>query len=198
MDNAIHAIIMAGSVLLLIIALTVAISSFTSLKVQVEDIVSAKDQIRYVQDTSGNFLNYLKSTNSDDIRKVQTEAIISALRRMRKEDYVMYIAGIDTGSCEVLPKLLVKGKEQKYDIQSIINENENIVELSMEKSNIIFYNEESGIQSQELNRKLLSEIYNETKGKIFSEYIGTYEEKTVEGVSSANKKAKKIITFVRE
>ena len=52
MENASEALIMAGSVLLLIIALTVSISSFSRLKVQTDEIVSFSDQVEYTQNSS--------------------------------------------------------------------------------------------------------------------------------------------------
>lgn len=198
MENATDALIMAGSVLLLIIALTVAISSFTSLRLQVDEILNARDQVIYATN-NGDFLNFLKSTNNEDIRKVRTDAIIAAVRRMRKEDYTIYIVGGNgnLSSFDNLKKLMVdsQGISQKYNDNIIIDSTKTIIEISTknnsENNGIIFYND----KKQELNEQLLSEIFQYTKDATYSEYLGTYREKNE--ASEANDRARKIITFVK-
>ena len=89
MENATDALIMAASVLLLVIALTVSITSFSKLKSQTQEILYEKDQLQSTTDESGDFLNYLK--NDNELRTVGSDTIITTLRRLRKESYTMYI-----------------------------------------------------------------------------------------------------------
>ena len=51
MENATDALIMAGSVLLLIIALTVTISSLSNLRTQAQDILMERDRLEIAQDS---------------------------------------------------------------------------------------------------------------------------------------------------
>ena len=60
MENATDALIMAGSVLLLIIALTVTISSLSNLRTQAQDILMERDRLEIAQDSKG-YINYIKN-----------------------------------------------------------------------------------------------------------------------------------------
>ena len=99
MENATDAIIMATSVLLLIIALSVSISSLSNLKTQVQDILSQRDEVdlstysvKNDDDTiTTSYNNYIKNNTDIDVRKVKAETIITLIRRMRKENYTIYI-----------------------------------------------------------------------------------------------------------
>ena len=90
MENATDALIMAGSVLLLIIALTVTISSLTNLRTQAQDILDDRDQLLATTDESG-YINYLKVVEIKMKRIVGIETVMSSIRRMTKEDYTIYI-----------------------------------------------------------------------------------------------------------
>ena len=98
MENATDAIIMATSVLLLIIALSVSISSLSNLKTQVQDILSQRDEVdlstysvKNGETTTTSYNNYIKNNTDIDVRKVNAETIITLIRRMRKENYTIYI-----------------------------------------------------------------------------------------------------------
>ena len=98
MENATDAIIMATSVLLLIIALSVSISSLSNLKTQVQDILSQRDEVdlstysvKNGETTTTSYNNYIKNNTDIDVRKVKAETIITLIRRMRKENYTIYI-----------------------------------------------------------------------------------------------------------
>lgn len=184
MENATEALVMAASVLLLILALTVSISSFTTIKVQVEDILGTRDQIQPVQESSNEYINYLKSSEEGATRIVKTEAIIAALKRMKKEDYTIYI---ETDLTNVSTSDTIFGFKLK--------DNNNVIELSNAHSATIFTYRKDNKLINGLNPKVVSEIYRITEGKEYLEYIGIYQEKTDEGVSEANKLTKKIITF---
>lgn len=172
MENATDALIMAGSVLLLIIALTVTISSLSNLRTQTQDLLDDRDQLLATTDENG-YINYLKSGGEDsDARIVGIETVISSIRRMPKEDYTIFIQSNE--NIAEIPsdlKVTVHGK--------------NYIKLSV-----------SGTGNQHVNDKdITGAIYNAFKSKKFKEYIGIYQNKTAEGVSDANKATYKIITY---
>ena len=171
MENATDALIMAGSVLLLIIALTVTISSLSNLRIQTQDLLDDRDQLLVATDENG-YMNYLKSGGKDsDTRIVGIETVMSSIRRMPKEDYTIYI---QTNDNIAIPNDL-----------KVTNRGKNYIKLSI-----------SGTGKQYLNDKdVTGAIYNAFKSKKFKEYIGIYQNKTAEGVSDANKATYKIITY---
>lgn len=187
MENATDALIMAGSVLLLIIALTISISSFSNLKTQVDEIVGETEQLQFVKDTEGGYLNYLKSSNDTDVRTVGVETIISSLRRLQKEQYTIYICLNPTTTNLInLPEdLKLKGQELS-EVKQKFNTNE-VIKLSLSKSGNKYIEDD----------KVINTLYKELTDKNFKEYIGIYQYKTETGVSDANKETYKIITFVQ-
>ena len=90
MENATDALIMAGSVLLLIIALTITISSLSNLRMEAQNLLMERDQILITKDSLGDYLNYIKN-DDNDVRIVGIETLISAIRRKWKENYNIYI-----------------------------------------------------------------------------------------------------------
>ena len=171
MENATDALIMAGSVLLLVIALTVAISSLTNLRMQTQDILSERDQLMVTSDEAG-YINYLRN-NGEDKRTVGIETIITSIRRMTKEDYTIYIKANKSLNLDA-----------KYnDIK--VNNDGKFIRLSL-----------SGTDNKYVkDSELTNSIYENLKNKRFKEYIGIYQNKTSEGVSNANKNTYKIITY---
>lgn len=228
MENASEAIIMAGSVMLLLIALTISISSLANIKTQTQSILDSRDQVDMSQDQNGDYINYITTDSSEDVRSVGVasedvrsvgvDGIISELRRMKKENFTIYIVPIDryfefNNQQFKNAKLVYEStKEQKYiDAKNItttlIPLRKKIIELSMavEKQTVLFYytpppQGQPPIQQppiQEVNRVFVRELYDKFKNATFKEYIGIYQEKTAEGVSEPNKETKKIITFVQ-
>ena len=171
MENATDALIMAGSVLLLVIALTVAISSLTNLRMQTQEILSERDQLMITSDEAG-YINYLRN-NGEDKRTVGIETIITSIRRMTKEDYTIYIK--TTKSLNL---------NAKYNDLKVNNDGK-FIRLSLKGTDNKYVNDS----------ELTNSIYENLKNKRFKEYIGIYQNKTSEGVSDANKTTYKIITY---
>ena len=176
MENSTDALIMAGSVLLLIIALTVTISSLTNLRTQVQDLFDDRDQLLATTDGSG-YINYLQSGNQEK-RNVGIETVITSIRRMTKEDYTIYIK----------PKKAITDLGKEYDdIKVSVDGNSNSIKLYL-----------SGVGNKYVNNKNLTKIlnilYNNFESEEFNEYIGIYQDKTI-GVSEANKSTYKILTY---
>lgn len=174
MENATDALIMAGSVLLLIIALTVTISSLTALKTETQDMLNDRDQLLATTDESG-YINYLKSGGEEsDTRIVGIETVMSSIRRMAKEDYTVYIKTNNPIS------------ELNNDLK--VNGDSKFIKLSL-----------SGVGNRYVNDKnVTNTIYSKLNLAKFKEYIGIYQNKTAEGVSDANKATYKIITYEQQ
>lgn len=196
MENAVDALKIAGSVLLLIIALTVNISTFSRVKTEFEQIIKNRENVKYAVDTTkeGNaYVNYLKSSGNNYARTVGIETIVSSLRRLAKENYKVYIVlNHDVSLSSDLEINL------KYDLKY-----GNVI-LAEEGDTVIFY-QLGGVQGKWLENnensvnfdKSISILYNGLKGKSFKEYYGLYKEENA-NISDAEKKDRKIITYVEQ
>jgi len=191
MENVTEAMIMAASVLLLIIALSVAISSFTTLRTQMETVFSEREEVLMATDEDGNYINYIE--NGDDVRTVGIEDILVAYRRMRKEDYIMYIydSGQDYGSIpnDLLVKFSedykYKPKENSPEEEIIIPKDKNVIRLVIDINYV-----------KELD-ETINLLYNNIKDAEYKEYFGIYKETVGPGVLDKENLEHKIITFVR-
>ena len=90
MENASDALIMAGQMLIFIIALTVCISSFTTVRAEVNRIVGENEEIRMARN-GDTYINYIESKRSSSTRVIGSDALIASMYRAIKEDYVIYI-----------------------------------------------------------------------------------------------------------
>ena len=88
MENASDALIMAGQILIFIIALTVCISSFSILRKSVDSIIGETETVKFAKGEKG-YLNYIEADNNKAIRKVGAETVVSSLYRAIKENYVV-------------------------------------------------------------------------------------------------------------
>ena len=201
-DNISDALIMAGAILIFVIALTVSMSSFTTMRTQIDEIIEHDSKLDLVTDESGNYLNYHKSNS--DVREVGIEAVISSMYRITKENYIIYIAGlnnlkhgssasdIDEGKVKLttLKDISDENVKQYYDGEKIIDDTEEIIEISIigENSNIDAVLGKDGVAS---GKKTLYEILKNQK---FKEYLGVYQQKS--GASTENKTTFRVITYV--
>ena len=177
MENASDALIMAGEVLIFIIALTVCISSFTTLRVGIDNTIDQTETIKFAKD-SDLYVNFIQSKEDGATRIVGAETVVSSMYRAIKEDFTMYLQLNDIGS--VSNKL---GKKiDNYDI--IYNNEKNWMKITIAND-----------ANYRANALLKNGLYDIIKGKKFEEYIGEYQEKTNEAVSSENKQTKRIITY---
>ena len=179
MENASEALIMAGQVLIFIIALSVCISSFSTLRVGIDNVINQTETIQFAKDTDG-YINFIESKNDDATRIVGAETVISSMYRAIKEDFTMYLKlqeGTFNGIKTVLGKN-IDNYEVKYN--------------DYEKSIKITISNDANYRSNALLKKGL---YEKIKDKKFKEFLGEYQEKTNDGVSSENKQTKRIITY---
>lgn len=171
MENAVDAIYMASAVLVLMIALAVALSSFTNVKAQVDDIVKKDEKVDLATevDASGNksYINYIKASGENG-RIVGIETVMSSIRRVVREDYVVYIKGSSVAG-------ILGGFEEVDGFTKISTENDNYKLLNEDK---------------------MEDLYDAMKDATFEEYIGIYQE-NLEGVSSANRQTHRVITYIQ-
>lgn len=197
MENAVDALKIAGSVLLLIIALTVNISTFSRIKTEFEQIINNRENVKYAIDTTkeGNtYVNYLKSSGEDYARIVKIETIVSSLRRLRKENYKVYIVLNNINDVSSLDSDL------KIDLNNNLKYGD--VTLANAGQTVLFYQlgDDQGKWAEDKNSenfdKSISILYNRLKSVDFLEYYGLYKDNTE--VSDAEKKDRKIITYVQK
>lgn len=199
MENAVDALIMGASVLLLIVALTVTMNSLSNFKNGVQDMIMKDEVVELAQDnTTGEYINYFtgRSNDNNGIRSVSAETVITSIRRAKQENYTVYIAGssisqfINRNRQNLGSTIFTNSKPQYYKDETnlIIPANQNILRITLNND---------GYKNIVGNESVLGKLYEEIKDKIFKEYIGIYQEKSDE-VSSANKLTYRVITFVEE
>lgn len=185
MENATDALIMAGSVLIFLIALSVCVSSFTTLRAGIDQIVDQTETVDMAQN-SGEYINYIKRSNA--IRVVGSETVVSSMYRAKKENYVIYIvlknslinSLINSNEFEKTGMIVKIPDIKKSADNIIINKNENVIKL---------------IGSYDFDYILNKlKLYESIKDKKFEEYLGVYQDNT--DATEENKITYRIITYV--
>ncbi len=191
MENASEAIIIAGSIFLLIIALSLSISSFSRVKTQIDDIALSYDKVEYAVDSDNKLINFIES-NKKYTRTVQFETIVTTLRRIRKESFDVYIiTNENIGDLASAIKDKLHESDTFGDIQ--VNADKTIIRFTL-----------SGVANKYVEDKnsdnfdkALNLLYNRIGNKEFKEFYGVYKQKTDDGVSDIEKSDIKIITYVQ-
>ena len=80
MENASDALIMAGQILIFIVALTVCLSSFTNVRAEVNRIVGENEEIRFAKDGE-TYVNFIESKKGSANRVVEADTIVTSLYR---------------------------------------------------------------------------------------------------------------------
>ena len=188
MENASDALIMAGQVLIFIIALTVCISSFTTLRVGIDNTINQTETIKFAKDSEG-YINFIQSRDSGATRIVGAETVVSSMYRAIKEDFTMYLKLTDTTFSNVKTKI-----------------GEIITETNGSSYKILYDNTNKWIKitiatdaNYRANALLKNGLYDIIKGKNFEEFLGEYQEEDLgDAVSSENKKTNRIITYIEK
>lgn len=207
MENAVDALYIAGSILLLLVALTVGISSFSTQIAQIDQIVENDERVELATDNGGNLINYI--TYSSEVREVGVETIVNSLYRAYKENYTIYIK-LKITTYNVLDKTKYKEifknatKDQYYKNSDIpiINSGDKILCFKITTE----YNLQN---AKEKMNDILSDngvrLYSAIKDEKFDEYIGELYQNDVgtgtrpgEAVSDANKTRTRIITYIEK
>ena len=192
MENASEALIMAGQVLLFIIALTICISSFTNLRAEA-DVLIGKDETVEMAKNGDQYINYMQSKGNNSIRTVDASAVVSSMYRILKGDYTIYLKLKNESYNSLDPKFInitnancTITTEKEGKTLTLINIDDKIIKIKI------------GRDTNEKISSVLNEgkLYDNIKNKTFSEYLGEYKESTGGAVSSAEKQTKRIITYI--
>ena len=204
MENASDALIMAGEMLIFIVALTVCISSFTKVRVEIDKIVGQKETVQMAKNEENQeYVNYIKSKKNNSIRVVRAETLLPSMYRAIKENYVIYIKlknyenSYIADSGVVLTKatknvyVVIRNNDGSTNSTQIIKENDKIIKITI------------GSKTAEINQNVNAilkdnnkNFFNYIKGKIFYEYLGEYQDWAETGVSSEDRAIHRIITYV--
>ena len=186
MENAADALLMGGSVLLFIIALTITMSSFTTLRGGIDDLLGQTETIELAKDSEG-YINYMESKAQGSVRKVGVETVVSTISRGMKENYVAYIklnpsdipGNVNTTDAAVDVTVNIDGTNR-----TIISAGDKLIKVTI------------GYETnQDINSKLRDELYDKIKDKTFYEYLGEYQENNL-SVPDAEKVRHRIITYI--
>ena len=193
MENAAEALLMGGSVLLFIIALTVTMSSFTTLRAGIDDLLDQAETIELAKDSEG-YINYMESESEGSIRKVGIETIVPTITRAMKENYVVYIKLNNINDVTYQQPYYENGVFVTVATENVsINidgTNQTIVSIGDKLIKVtIGYD-----TNQDINNKLKDKLYEDIKDKTFYEYLGEYQEDT--DAPDAEKVRHRIITYV--
>lgn len=182
MENATDALIMAGSVLIFLIALSVCVSSFTTLRTEIDQIIEQTETVDMAQ-KNGEYVNYIKRSD-DAIRVVGSETVVSSMYRAKKENYVIYIvlknSLINSNEFEKRGMIVKIPDIKKSADNIIINKSDNVIKL------IGSYDFDSILNELKL--------YESIKDKKFEEYLGVYQDNT--DATEENKITYRIITYI--
>lgn len=182
MENAVDALVMAGSVLLFIIALTVGISSFSTLRQNIDEIVSYTETVDFAKDSEG-YINYLESSNNSAIRIVGVETVMTSVYRSIKENYTVYIdVKNDLDLCNISNLDYLSASED----MSIGSDGHVIVK----NDRLIKFN----VNNNKNPSAVFKNLYNKIKDKKFYEYLGEYQ--NAGETTTENKQTQRIITYV--
>ena len=220
MENAVDAIYIAGAVLLLLVALTIGISSFSTQVSQIDEIVQADERVDIATDATGQFVNYI--SHSDSERVVSVDTIVNTLYRAYKENYTVYIKLNDYSHVKNSDKYVTKAKKTTTVIQSdgtpknIININDKILvfkittEYNLQNAKEKLNNILADVSGENPNG---ADLYNVLKSdsshnKRYTEYIGELYQNDITSnagdhmsneqkkVSDYNKTKVRIITYI--
>ena len=194
MENASDALIMAGQMLIFIVALTVCISSFTTVRAEVNRIIGENEEIRMAKD-GDTYINYIESKKSSSTRVVGSDTVVASMYRAIKENYVIYIkfksdikTQIDTDHIKTMVASVNSVVKNKDD-QPIIKKEDKLIKITIGSDT-----------NQNINEVLKTteggKLFKLIKDKNFNEYLGEYQKASAQGVTSENKEVYRIITYV--
>ena len=194
MENASDALVMAGQILIFIVALTVCISSFTTVRAEVNRIVGENEEIRFAK-SEDTYINFIESRNSSSTRVVGSNAVVSSMYRAIKENYVIYIKFKDRSTVTTIKtNRYINTMEATIDSKIKNSSNEPIIKIGDTLIKVTI-----GSETNQEDNKILKEneggnLFNIMKTRKFNEYLGEYQKNS--DVDSVNKEVYRIITYV--
>lgn len=204
MENASDALIMAGEMLIFIVALTVCISSFTKVRVEIDKIVGQKETVQMAKNEENQeYVNYIKSKKNNSIRVVRAETLLPSMYRAIKENYVIYIKLNAYDDDYIKNSGIVLTKATK-DVSAIIRNSDGTTSSStvIKKEDFII-KITIGSKTAQINQNV-NAIFKDNEKKFFKyikerkfyEYLGEYQDCAETGVSSEDRAIHRIITYV--
>ncbi len=188
MENASDALIMAGQILIFIVALTVCLSSFTNVRAEVNRIVGENEEIRFAKDGE-TYVNFIESKKGSANRVVESDTIVTSLYRAIKENYVVYIKFTDPTNDIKNNKYISKITATQTNSVTQINEGDLLIKVTI------------GTDTNQDVDKVLKDgndggrLFEELRKYKFKEYLGEYQDSS--DVTSENKQTYRIITYVQ-
>lgn len=192
MEDAARALLMAGNVLIFIIALTVCISSFSTLRAGIDNIIDQTETVQMAKTADDKeYINFIQSRENGAIRTVGSETVVSSMYRSIKEDYVIYIKINDTARGAITTtainwydaKETLKVKDINGNEKTVINPGDKIIKVTIGNG-----------ANQEINAILKVQLYDQIRDFSFYEYLGEYKANT-DG-NEDNKKIYRVITYI--
>ena len=201
MENAAEALKMAFGVLLLVLALTLCISSFSQAREAVDSIITIKDR-----ETSYTYL----SSSDDSTRIVGIETVVPTMYKAYKEnfevhflkadgtDLVLYKYQDQNGNTRDISKIDLESEEHA-DSQRAINRLDYILSGTEKGPNDPAKKEVASITGG------TSGLYQYFKNRKFEEQMGEYYQEDKEGkttdengatILDINKSKKRVITYI--
>ncbi len=189
MENAADALKMAAWVLIFVVALSIIINAFGIARQTTDILISYNDNEYYT--------DYVEQGNTE--RKVGYETIIPAIYRAYKENYKIIFLNNDG-----TPMYFYENKNTKEQINYIDLEKQNVGNDTAKEEFIKYI-----VTGKEINNSQYkfensydiknNGLYNQIKGKQFTESLGVYYQEEIDGNQSntpdANKTKKRVITY---
>ena len=189
MENAADALKMAAWVLIFVVALSIIINAFGVARQTTDILISYNDNEYYT--------DYVEQGNTE--RKVGYETIIPAIYRAYKENYKIIFLNNDG-----TPMYFYENKNTKEQINYIDLEKQNVGNDTAKEEFIKYI-----VTGKEINNSQYkfensydiknNGLYNQIKGKQFTESLGVYYQEEIDGNQSntpdANKTKKRVITY---
>lgn len=184
MENGVQALKIAASVLIFVIAITIAISAFTSATQALNRIFNMRNEDEYVTvtDENGNeyYLNFVRFNGGT--RKVGVETIIPSIYRAYKENYAIYFFDSDNNPID-----LDENGDKEINYIDLEKEVYSSTEKAIEYINTLLYD---------------YGLYERLKDYgTFTEKLGEYYMNDVEGeteIAEVNKIKKRVIVYIAE
>ena len=178
MENAADALKMAAWVLIFVVALSIIINAFGMARQTTDILISYNDNEYYT--------DYVEQGSTE--RKVGYETIIPAIYRAYKENYKIIFLNNDG-----TPMYFYENKNTKEQINYIDLEKQNVGNDTAKEINNSQYKFENSYDIKN------NGLYNQIKGKQFTESLGVYYQEEIDGNQSntpdANKTKKRVITY---
>lgn len=189
MENAADALKMAAWVLIFVVALSIIINAFGIARQTTDILISYNDNEYYT--------DYVEQGNTE--RKVGYETIIPAIYRAYKENYKIIFLNNDG-----TPMYFYENKDTEEQINYIDLEKQNVGNDTAKEEFIKYI-----VTGKEINNSQYkfensydiknNGLYNQIKGKQFTESLGVYYQEEIDGNQSntpdANKTKKRVITY---